>query len=101
MELRDQEWRNEIEPPYLSCHCDRCWFDFSIGHALCCKKGGLFAYYYKELCEGVYKLASKALTPTHVHNEPLINSGHVVQSGKAFMAKSNLPNNPPGIAVES
>ena len=77
-ELGAQEWRDAaflrygLEPPDLPTHCDGCNAKFSICHALNCKRGGLITARHNELRDGVADLASKAFTPTHVRNDPLI-----------------------------
>ena len=38
---------------------------------------------------------------THIHDYHLTNPGHAVQIGKAVLAKSNPPNKPPGMSIES
>ena len=59
MELGSQEWRDALflryglEPPDLPKYYDRCEVQFSISHALDCKKGGLFTAHHNELRDGV------------------------------------------------
>ena len=38
--------------------------------------------HHNDLCDGVSNIASKALTPTHVHNNPKIYTGCAVRGGK-------------------
>ena len=85
MELGAQEWRDDlflrygIEPPDLPKYCDGCEARFSISHALDCKKGGLVTARHNKLRDGVADLASKAFTPSHVRDDPLIYSGRAVR----------------------
>ena len=101
-----QEWRDAIflwcgiEPPDLPHHFDRCSVIISTSHALTYKKGSIVMSFHNELLDKVGDLASQAYRPTHVQNDPLINTGRVVWSGKDLQAKSNPPNNPPGMVVE-
>ena len=57
-----------------------------ISHALDCKKGGLVTARHNELRDGVSDLAGKALTPSHVRDDPLIYSGRAVKRTKAAPA---------------
>ena len=70
-------------------------------HALDYKKGRLVTSSYDELCDGVADLTRKTLTPTHLSSDPYIDPGCAVQSGRALLAGSLLPQNPPGTAVYS
>ena len=77
-ELEPQEWRDSaflrygLEPQDLPIQCDGWNTWFSICHALDCKRGGLFTARHNELRDGVADLASRAFTPSHVRNDPLI-----------------------------
>ena len=55
-------------------------------------------FHHNNLCDRVAYLSSKALTTTHVRNNPLINSGRSGQTGKALM--DNPPRNSPGKAID-
>ena len=94
-ELGGQEWRDALflryglEPPDLPTYCDRCQAKFSVSHALDCKKGGLVTEGHNELRDGVADLAGKALTPSHVRNNPLIYSGRAVKRTKSAPAVAN------------
>ena len=68
---------------YSASHCDGCQAKFSICHALDFKKGSLVTARHNNLCDGVADLAGKALTPSHVCNEPLIYSGCSMKRTKA------------------
>ena len=88
-ELVAQEWRDyaflryRLEPPDLPKHYDGCNAKFSICHALDCKRGGLVTARHNELRDGVADLASRAFTPSHVRNDPLIYQGFAVMRKKA------------------
>ena len=57
--------------------------------------------HHKKLCEWVYNLIRKALTPTHEHDDILIDPGHAVWSKKYFLAKPNQSNNPLRTEIDS
>ena len=84
-ELGAQEWRDAaflrygLEPPDLPKHCDGCNARFFICHALDCNRGGLVTARHNELRDGVADLASRAFTPSHVRNNPLIYQGCAVR----------------------
>jgi hypothetical protein len=59
-------------PADLQSHCDGCGQKFSVRHALGCKKGGLVISRYKEIQDKLSDLASKALIPSAVCDEPRI-----------------------------
>ena len=88
-ELGAQEWQDAaflcygLEPPDLPKHCDGCNSKFSICHALDCKRGGLVMAHHNELRDGIADLASRAFTPCHVCNNPLIYQGCAVTRKKA------------------
>ena len=87
MELGEQQWRESlflrygIEASDLPDHCNGCRAEFSIYHALECKKGGLITEYHNELCDGVAE-REQAFTPTHVRDDLKINTGRSMQGGK-------------------
>ena len=56
---------------------------------------------HNELQDGVSDLFSKDLTPTHVHNDPLIHTVCYVQIRRSPMSRKPQPNNPPVVDVES
>ena len=56
---------------------------------------------YNNLHESFANLDRKALTPTHVSDDPLTNPGRAVRNGKAFIENSNPPNNLQGTAIDS
>ena len=67
--------RYGIDPPDLPPHCNGYNSSFSIGHSLDCKKGILITTRYNKICDGVSDLDVKYFTPSHLHNDPLIDPG--------------------------
>jgi hypothetical protein len=63
--------------------CDGCGKKFSIGHGLQCKTGGLVILRHDEIKGELEYLASQALTPSAVRDEPLINPGRAADEEKA------------------
>ena len=54
--------------------CNGCDAQFSLQHGLGCKKGGLVIFRHNEIRrDELVNLASKALAPSAVHDEPLIH----------------------------
>ena len=72
-----------LGPPDLPNYCDGCNSKFNIFHALDCKRGGLVTVCHNELRDGAADLASKAFTPTHVRDSPLIFAGCAMKRPKA------------------
>ena len=62
------------DPTDLSSQCDACNATFSIRHALECKKGGLVIIRHNEIRDELVDLASKAFSPSAVHDEPKIHT---------------------------
>ena len=93
MDTGEQEWRDSVlisygtKPIELPQNCDGCGDGFSISHTLDCKKDVLTMSCHNYLCDRVSNLDRKDITPTHVHNDLLINPCRAVWSGKAFLAK--------------
>ena len=102
-ELGAQEWRYALflryglDPPGLPTHYDGCQAKFSISHAIDCKKGGLVTAPHNEIRDRVAYLEGKAFTPSHMHNNPLIYSGHAVKRTKATPAWATGNNNQEGV----
>ena len=71
-----------IKTPDLMEHCDGCGAAFDIYRALDCKKGGLVMAHHNKLCDEVANLASKAFTPTHIHDAPQIYTGPAMRGWK-------------------
>ena len=62
-----------------------CSTKFDIWYALNCKKRGFITARHNNIRYGVTDLASKAFTPTHVHDDPKIytgTTGTAVHEGK-------------------
>ena len=106
MDLRAQEWRDavliryRINPPDLLENCDDCGVVLSIPHALDCNKGGLVTAWHNDLHHGVSELDYKALTTSHVHDNPLIKPGCAVRIGRSIHANYKIPSKQPGTVVD-
>ncbi len=80
-QLTKLEWHDVVSlrygfrPAGLIQQCDGCGANFSVGHALSCKKGGLIGWRHNDTRDEWAWLCSKALPPSHVSTEPLINDG--------------------------
>ena len=87
-DLEAQKWRETLllnyymEPLNLPYRCDGFGGELSIAYTLDCKKVGLVMTQHKNMCGRVANLESKALYPSHVHDEPNIQSDHVIQVQK-------------------
>ena len=79
------------------CHC--CGVGFNISHYPDLNKLFLITSRHNNLCYGVVNLYRKALMPTHMHYDPLINPGRIVRSRNTFLVKSNPPNQPLGTTI--
>jgi predicted transcriptional regulator len=79
-ELSAQEYRDAFLLRYGRCpgdlppHCDGCGQKFNVRHALECKKGGNVISRHNEIRDELADLASKAITPSAVRNEPIIHA---------------------------
>ncbi len=79
-ELSAQEFRDALllrharTPGDLPSHCDGCGAKFDVRHALGCKVGGLVILRHNEINEELCDLASKALVPSAVRVEPMIQT---------------------------
>ena len=88
-ELGEQEWRDTLfmwyglEHPDIPTYCDGCNAKFSICHTFVCKRGSLVTARHNDLRDGVAELEGKALTPSHMRDDPLIYSGCAVKRAKA------------------
>jgi hypothetical protein len=79
-ELSKNEFRDALNirysryPSDLPQLCDGCGRKFSVRHALQCKTGGLVIARHDEIKHELNDLASRALIPSAVRDEPLINT---------------------------
>jgi hypothetical protein len=84
-ELSAQEFRDALllrysrSPGDLQSHCDGCGQTFGVRHALSCMKGGLVISRHNEIRDELSDLASKALVPSAVRDEPRIHTSRAVE----------------------
>jgi hypothetical protein len=76
-------------PPDLPSHCDGCLQKFSVRHALECKTGNLVISRHNKIRDELSDLASKALSPSSVHDEPKILNSCVLESKGADESKTD------------
>jgi hypothetical protein len=75
-ELSAQEFRDQLliryarSPGDLPSHCDGCGQTFSVQNAMTCKNGGLVIIRHNEIGDELADIATKALTPSAVRDEP-------------------------------
>ncbi len=67
-------WYN-FPPKSLPPKCDGCGHNFSVPHAMSCKKGGLVLICHNDVKDEWNHLCSQAFTPSNVSDEPFILSG--------------------------
>ena len=60
--------------------CDSCGENFTLSHALSCKKGGLIIMRHDEIKDELGDLLSQALTPSAVRDEPSIKPSPTVRN---------------------
>jgi hypothetical protein len=78
--LSAQEFRDSLllcysrSPAAFPSHCDGCGQNFTVRHTLECKKGGLVISCHNEIQDELSDLASNAIIPSAVHDEPLIHN---------------------------
>ncbi len=74
LEIRDA-WhiRWGMEPPDLPESCDGCNADFTVRHALSCKKGGLPILRHNEIRDELADFAEKAFCASAIRSEPKIH----------------------------
>ena len=79
-ELSAVEFRDALNLRYartpggLQSSCDGCNQQFSVRHALECKKGGLVISRHNEIRDELIDIASKAYSPSAVRDEPKIQN---------------------------
>ena len=69
----------KVDPLDLPHRFGRCGTRFSISHDLYYKKGGLVNTCHSKLCDWVAYLYNKAFTSSHMTDDSLIHTGHVVR----------------------
>ena len=98
-ELLAQEFRDALLLRYarsladLPCHCDGCGQNFSVRYALACKKGGLVICRHNEIRDELSDLASKALIPSALRNEPRIHPSRPATEEKESSDPLKQPDN--------
>jgi hypothetical protein len=75
--------RYSRSPADLPSHCDVCGQKFTVRHALECKKGGLVISGHNEIRDELSDLASKAIIPSAVCDEPLIHNSRTTVEMRA------------------
>ena len=78
--------RYGLDPPDLSKYCDSCNANFTIYHALDCKRGGLVTAFLNEIWDRVAELAGKAFAPSQMCDDPLIFADFATNRPKAKQA---------------
>ncbi|MGL4997609.1 MAG: hypothetical protein ACRC5T_01270, partial [Cetobacterium sp.] len=75
-EFRDGlRMRYGLPPQDLPDKCDGCGQNFTVEHAMSCKKGGLVLIRHNDVKDEWHHLCAQALTPSAVSDEPLILHG--------------------------
>jgi hypothetical protein len=80
MELSEEQFHDNLRLRYgllplgLPDRCDGCGATMTVEHALTCKRGGLVMIRHDNTTKEFGELAARALTPSAVSYEPLINS---------------------------
>ena len=98
-ELSAQQFRDALliryarTPGDLPCFCDGCGKEFTLRHALECKKGGLVHARHDEVKIELVDIGKMALPDSCVRVEPYINLDSPTIAANA--KKSNPPNNQP------
>lgn len=98
-ELSAQEFRDSLHlryarsPPDLPTQCDGCLKNFSVRHALECKIGGLVLSRHDEIRDEICDLASRALKPSSVRDEPKIHLSRPQEEMKAKKSQSPIHRN--------
>ena len=76
LEFRDAlHIRLGTTPPDLPHQCDGCNADFSVPHALSCRRGGLVITRHNEIHDELADIAEKAFCASAIRNEPKIHLG--------------------------
>ena len=100
-ELSAEEFRDATHlryaqvPPNFPTTCDGCSCNnFSVQHALSCKVGGLIISRHDEIKDELGQLAGKALKPSAIRDEPLINNGRKVECSSDAPTEADLTTTP-------
>eukprot|EP00978_Attheya_sp_CCMP212_P006633 scaffold15402_cov35-Attheya_sp.AAC.1 len=101
-ELSAKEFRDATHlrygqvPPNFPTTCDGCSCNnLSVQHALSCKVGGLVISRHDEIKDKLGQwLAGKALKPSAIHDEPLINNGCKVECSSDALTEADLSTTP-------
>jgi hypothetical protein len=100
-ELSAKEFRDATHlrygqvPPNFPITCDSCSCNnFSVQHALSCKVGGLVISRHDEIKDELGQLAGKALKPSAIRDEPLINNGRKVECSSDAPTEADLSTTP-------
>ena len=72
--------RYGLELENLPKKCDGCGCNFSIEHALSCKKGGLVTVRHNEVRDELAYLATLATCSSRIRDEPIIQTSHETRS---------------------
>ena len=87
-QMSRDEWFDNIamrygwRPRELPQQCDGCGANFSVEHALGCKKGGLVTWRHNDVRDEWAWLCGKALPASSVGTEPLIFYGANIRAGQ-------------------
>ena len=69
--------RYSLRPLNIPLTCDGCHQNFSVGHALQCKTGGLIGQRHNDVAAEWHDMCANALTKAAVTDEPLIPSNNL------------------------
>jgi len=84
LEFRDSlRLRCGLKPANLPAKCDGCQQNFSVAHAVSCKKGGLVVLPHNNVKDEWHELCARAHTPSAVSDEPLIHLGQAPNAAAA------------------
>jgi hypothetical protein len=79
------------DTPYdLPVSCDSCDAHFTLQHVLSCKKGGLVIFCHNKIQDKLVHMVGKAMTPSTIHDEPLIHPGHAAEIVKTLLSPSHM-----------
>jgi len=98
-QVTEEEWHDNVSlryglrPIHLPQQCDGCGANFTVEHALNCKKGGLVTWRHNDVQQEWADLLKRALPASSVGTEPYIFYGLGVRAEQ----RRNAP--PPGAAT--